>query len=56
MLRENGFKVISHADIITFVAQFGEAAKQPEFWTGFTAAPEKVAAAVKLLYTKGYNE
>lgn len=48
--------VISPEETVKFVLSMGEQAKNSEFWAGFSAKNKELAACVKAILSKGYNQ
>lgn len=55
-LKQAGVVVISPEETVKFVLSLGEQAKNSEFWANFSAKNKELAACVKALLSKGYNQ
>lgn len=55
-LKQADVVVISPEETVRFVLSLGEQAKNAEFWTNFSAKNKELAACVKAMLSKGYNQ
>ena len=55
-LKRAGMVIVSPEEVVKFVLSLGEQAKNAEFWANFSTKSKELAACVKAVLSKGYNQ